>query len=194
MSNSTFNDRFNAWKNGASYWKDIRGIDLYNNSNTKQEDQPTMTHDEMQALNRQVNSIVQHYDNGKDGYTLPEVTITADYPHRDRVYNVADNSTSNFVSRLKDENRKTKIVKIAMVDKRESAYATSAYFSTGDIAMRVPLDIWVEMPIILIKMAEDAQALVHIESGGLTTSKFQKKYVVEYKQLTGGSEESPIKY
>lgn len=66
MSNSTFNDRFNAWKNGASYWKDIRGIDLYNNSNTKQEDQPTMTHDEMQALNRQVNSIVQHYDNGKD--------------------------------------------------------------------------------------------------------------------------------
>ena len=51
MSNSTFNDRFNAWKNGASYWKDIRGIDLYNNSNTKQEDQPTMTHDEMQALN-----------------------------------------------------------------------------------------------------------------------------------------------
>ena len=66
MSNSTFNDRFNAWKNGASYWKDIRGIDLYNNSNTKQEDQPTMTHDEMQALNRQVNSIIQNYDNGKD--------------------------------------------------------------------------------------------------------------------------------
>ena len=33
MSSSTFNDRFNAWKNGASYWKDIRGIDLYNNSN-----------------------------------------------------------------------------------------------------------------------------------------------------------------
>ena len=106
MSNSTFNDRFNAWKNGASYWKDIRGIDLYNNSNTKQEDQPTMTHDEMQALNRQVNSIVQYYDNGKDN-TLPEVTVTAEYPYKDRVYNVADNSTSNFVSRLKDENRKT---------------------------------------------------------------------------------------
>lgn len=85
------------------------------------------------------------------------------------------------IKRLEDENRKTKVVKIAMVDKRESAYATSAYFSTGDIAMRVPLDVWVEMPIILIKMAEDAQALVHIESGGVTTSKFQKKYVVEYK-------------
>jgi hypothetical protein len=34
MSNSTFNDRFNAWKNGASYWKDIRGVkknEKYNN-------------------------------------------------------------------------------------------------------------------------------------------------------------------
>lgn len=85
------------------------------------------------------------------------------------------------IKALEDENKKTKVVKIAMVDKRESAYATSAYFSTGDIAMRVPLDVWVEMPIILIKIAEDAQALIHIESGGLTTSKFQKKYVVEYK-------------
>ena len=86
-----------------------------------------------------------------------------------------------LIKAQEDENRKTKVVKIAMVDKRESAYATSAYFSTGDIAMRVPLDIWVEIPIILIKMAEEAQALVHIESGGLTSSKFQKKYVVEYK-------------
>ena len=70
MGNSTFNDRFNAWKNGASYWKDIRGIDLYNNSNTKQEDQPTMTHDEMQALNRQANSAINSYtskyNDGKD--------------------------------------------------------------------------------------------------------------------------------
>ena len=70
MSNSTFNDRFNAWKNGASYWKDIRGIDLYNNSNTKQEDQPIMTHQEMQVLNRQANSVINSYtnkyDEGKD--------------------------------------------------------------------------------------------------------------------------------
>ena len=85
------------------------------------------------------------------------------------------------IKALEDENKKTKVVKIAMVDKRESAYATSAYFSTGDIAMRVPLDVFVEMPVILIQMAEEAQALVHVESGGLTTSKFQKKYVVEYK-------------
>ena len=70
MSSSTFNDRFNAWKNGASYWKDIRGIDLYNNTNTKQEDQSTMTHQEMQVLNRQANSVINSYtnkyDEGKD--------------------------------------------------------------------------------------------------------------------------------
>ena len=113
MSNSTFNDRFNAWKNGASYWKDIRGIDLYNNSNTKQEDQPAMTHDEMQALNRQVNSMISQYNetpqysNGKDGYDLPEVTVSAKYPHKDRVYDIADNSNSNFISRMKDQNRQT---------------------------------------------------------------------------------------
>ena len=82
---------------------------------------------------------------------------------------------------LEDANKQSKVVKISMVDKRESAYATSAYFSTGDIAMRVPLDVFVEMPAILIHMAETAQALVHIESNGVTHSKFQKKYVVEYK-------------
>ena len=85
------------------------------------------------------------------------------------------------IKALEDENKKSKVVKISMVDKRESAYATSAYFSTGDIAMRIPLDVFVEMPAILVHMAETAQALVHIESGGVTTSKFQKKYVVEYK-------------
>ena len=85
------------------------------------------------------------------------------------------------IKALEDANKVCKVVKISMVDKRESAYATSAYFSTGDIAMRVPLDVFVEMPIILIQMAEEAQALVHVESGGLTSSKWQKKYVVEYK-------------
>ena len=71
MSNSkTFDDRFNAWKNGANYWKDIRGIDLYGNTQSQPESQPDMTHEEMQVLNRQANSIINEYtnkyDNGKD--------------------------------------------------------------------------------------------------------------------------------
>ena len=114
MSNSnTFNDKFNAWKNGANYWKDIRGIDLYGNTNIPKDNQSNMTHEEMQALDRQVRSVISQYDetpqysNGKDGYDLPEVTISAKYPYEDRVYSVADNSNSNFISRMKDQNRQT---------------------------------------------------------------------------------------
>jgi hypothetical protein len=59
--------------------------------------------------------------------------------------------------------------------------STSAYFSTGDIALRVPLDEWVEIPRILVNMAEEARAVVHYEKDGVMTPKLQKKYVVEYK-------------
>ena len=78
-------------------------------------------------------------------------------------------------------NMATKVVKIAMVDKREASTATHAYFSTGRVQMNVPLDIFVEMPVILIKQAEDAKALVHKEQNGEMVHMLQKKYVVEYK-------------
>lgn len=79
------------------------------------------------------------------------------------------------------ENSKTEIVKITMVDKREASTATEAYFNNGDLAMRVPLDVFVEMPKALIEMAKTAEALIHMEVNGLTVSKMTKKYVVEYK-------------
>ena len=107
------------------------------------------------------------------------VAVAADEPKTGKVKNEFEARLE--IKRLEDANKLCKVVKISMVDKRESAYATSAYFSTGDIALRVPLDVFVEMPIILIQMAEEAQALVHVESSGLTSSKWQKKYVVEYK-------------
>lgn len=63
MSNSkTFTERFNAWKNGANYWKDVRGIDLYGGTNNSEDNQSNMTHEEMQALNRQANSIINEYN------------------------------------------------------------------------------------------------------------------------------------
>ena len=80
------------------------------------------------------------------------------------------------------ENSKTVIVKITMVDKREASTATEAYFNNGDLAMRVPLDVFVEMPKALVTMAEDAQALIHMEVNGNSVSKMTKKYVVEYKK------------
>ena len=79
-------------------------------------------------------------------------------------------------------NMETKVVKISMVDKREASIATHAYFSTGDISMNIPLDVFVEMPKILIYMAENAKAMTHIEQNGETVTKLQKKYVVEYKE------------
>ena len=107
------------------------------------------------------------------------VKVAADEPKTGKAKSEFDARLE--IKKLEDANKLCKVVKISMVDKRESAYATSAYFSTGDIAMRVPLDVFVEMPIILIQMAEEAQALVHIESNGVTSHKWQKKYVVEYK-------------
>ena len=79
------------------------------------------------------------------------------------------------------ENKKTKVVKITMVDKREASTATHAYFSNGDVSLHIPLDVWVEMPNILVQLAEEARAVTHVDSNGITAPKLTKKYVVEYK-------------
>ena len=79
------------------------------------------------------------------------------------------------------ESKKTKVVKITMVDKREASTATHAYFSNGDVSLNIPLDVWVEMPNILIQLAEEAKAVTHVDSNGITEPKLTKKYVVEYK-------------
>ena len=79
------------------------------------------------------------------------------------------------------ENKKTKVVKITMVDKREASTATHAYFGNGDVSLHIPLDVWVEMPNILIQLAEEARAVIHVDSNGITEPKLTKKYVVEYK-------------
>ena len=79
------------------------------------------------------------------------------------------------------ESKKTKVVKITMVDKREASTATHAYFSNGDVSLNIPLDVWIEMPNILIQLAEEARAVTHVDSNGVTEPKLTKKYVVEYK-------------
>ena len=79
------------------------------------------------------------------------------------------------------ENKKARVVKITMVDKREASTATHAYFSNGDVSLNIPLDVWIEMPNILIQLAEEARAVTHVDSNGVTEPKLTKKYVVEYK-------------
>ena len=41
------------------------------------------------------------------------------------------------------ENKKVRVVKITMVDKREASTATHAYFSNGDVSLNIPLDVWI---------------------------------------------------
>lgn len=88
------------------------------------------------------------------------------------------------IAKQKKANNETVVVKIAMVDKREASTATSAYFSNGNVGMRVPLDTFVEMPKILVRQAEKAQALAHQKIDGISGSvpKLTKKYVIEYKR------------
>lgn len=85
------------------------------------------------------------------------------------------------IRQLEIDNAKTEVVKLTMIDKREASTATDAYFSNGNYAMRVPLDVWVEMPKILIDMAEKAKGMVHMETDMGSIPKLAKKYVVEYK-------------
>jgi len=79
------------------------------------------------------------------------------------------------------EAKKTKIVKITMVDKREASTATDAYFGNGSLGTKVPLDVFVELPIALIVQAENAKAVGSQVIGGKTITKTSKKYVLEYK-------------
>lgn len=74
------------------------------------------------------------------------------------------------------------VVKLTMVDKREASTATDAYFSNGAMAMRVPLDVYVEMPRALVEQVEAAVTRVHSVENGETRTKRAKKYVVDYKR------------
>lgn len=59
--NKSFQERYEAWKNGADYWKDIRGINLGGNS---QVEQPTP--EEQEQMNAKVQFILNEYETDKD--------------------------------------------------------------------------------------------------------------------------------
>lgn len=68
--NKSFQERYQAWKNGADYWKDIRGINLGGNV---QDDEPS--NEDQEQINMKVQSILNSYDAGKDS---EERTFTYD--------------------------------------------------------------------------------------------------------------------
>lgn len=61
--NTSFKERFNQWKNGANYWKDIRGVDL-NKSQQKENDY--QVEDQLLAEANNYAEQLMGYNNGKD--------------------------------------------------------------------------------------------------------------------------------
>ena len=61
FDNKTFQQKYEAWKNGADYWKDIRGINLGGNA---QVEEPS--DEERQKVDTEVQSILNAYNFGKD--------------------------------------------------------------------------------------------------------------------------------
>lgn len=61
FDNKTFQQKYEAWKNGADYWKDIRGINLGGNT---QAEEPS--DEERQKVDREVQSILNAYNFGND--------------------------------------------------------------------------------------------------------------------------------
>lgn len=58
-NNKSFQERYEAWKNGADYWKDIRGVNL------GQQAQEEPSEEEQKKLDNQVTNILAEYNRGK---------------------------------------------------------------------------------------------------------------------------------
>ena len=106
FDNKTFQQKYEAWKNGADYWKDIRGINLGENT---QAEEPTP--EEQAQLNNKVESILAAYDSGKDENIADEITkpmpydtpLSEEHPILHKYKggkNGGDNFISSFVGRL----------------------------------------------------------------------------------------------
>lgn len=61
FDNKTFQQKYEAWKNGADYWKDIRGINLGGDT---QAEKPSP--EEQKKMDSDVQSILNEYNSGKD--------------------------------------------------------------------------------------------------------------------------------
>lgn len=60
--NKSFQERYEAWKNGADYWKDIRGVNLGGNA------QEEPSEEEVQQIDKKVSDILTQYRHGKGSY------------------------------------------------------------------------------------------------------------------------------
>ena len=103
FDNKTFQQKYEAWKNGADYWKDIRGINLGGDTQAK-EPSP----EEQQQIDQNVQAILNTYDKGKDVNIAEDIIeplpfdtpLNEEHPILHKYKGGKDDSINTFVNRM----------------------------------------------------------------------------------------------
>lgn len=103
FDNKTFQQKYEAWKNGADYWKDIRGINLGGNT---QAEEPSP--EEQQQIDQSVQSILNAYNEGKDINIAEQITkpmpfdtpLNEEHPVLHKYKGGKNDSINTFVNRM----------------------------------------------------------------------------------------------
>lgn len=103
FDNKTFQQKYEAWKNGADYWKDIRGINLGGNT---QAEEPSP--EEQQQMNQDVQAILNAYNEGKDVNIAEDIIkplpfdtpLNEEHPILHKYKGGKDDSINTFVNRM----------------------------------------------------------------------------------------------
>lgn len=103
FDNKTFQQKYEAWKNGADYWKDIRGINLGGNT---QADEPSP--EEQQQIDQNVQAILNSYNEGKDVNIAEDIIkplpfdtpLNVEHPILHKYKGGKDDSINTFVNRM----------------------------------------------------------------------------------------------
>ena len=103
FDNKTFQQKYEAWKNGADYWKDIRGINLGGDT---QAEEPSP--EEQQQMDQNVQAILNAYNEGKDVNIAEEITkplpfdtpLNEEHPILHKYKGGKNDSINTFVHRM----------------------------------------------------------------------------------------------
>lgn len=103
FDNKTFQQKYEAWKNGADYWKDIRGINLGGNT---QAEEPSP--EEQLQMDQNVQSILNAYNEGKDANIAEDIIkplpfdtpLNEEHPILHKYKGGKDDYINTFVNRM----------------------------------------------------------------------------------------------
>lgn len=103
FDNKTFQQKYEAWKSGADYWKDIRGINLGGNTQAEEPSQ-----EEQLQMDQNVQSILNAYNEGKDANIAEDIIkplpfdtpLNEEHPILHKYKGGKDDSINTFVNRM----------------------------------------------------------------------------------------------